>query len=437
MSVLAIQAENLSKQYQITAAGRPDTLRDHLAANFKSLFHRARCSYSQESKLSSVKSEVSSSFWALKDISFEIKERETVGIIGRNGAGKSTLLKVLSRITEPTRGRASIRGRVGSLLEVGTGFHPELNGRENLYLSGAIFGMKKAEIDRKFDAIVAFAEIEKFIDTPVKHYSSGMYVRLAFAVAAHLDPDILLIDEVLSVGDLAFQRKCVDFAKRLQESDATIVYVSHNMFSVKTMCDRVIYLADGFVRFDGSPEEGIALYEKENRLQVAPWVHGVNSKASTESIVITDIQLLDEARRRCHIFNYGDRMRIRISFEAAQRVLNPNFSVSVFRSDNVACCNFNASMDGFCIPSILGRGSIELLTPPIKLVADLYVTNVIVRNAKHEDLYTAQMGDSFHVRHETLNTHYGVFHESAEWWWDGNEGEFGFLDELKRVASDN
>ncbi len=437
MSIVAIQAENLSKQYQITAARQADTLRDQLTGNLKSLFYRLGCSYSPKPKLTSIKSEPSGTFWALKDISFEIKERETVGIIGRNGAGKSTLLKVLSRITEPTTGRASIRGRVGSLLEVGTGFHPELNGRENLYLSGAIFGMTKSEIDRKFDTIVAFAEIEKFIDTPVKHYSSGMYVRLAFAVAAHLDPDILLIDEVLSVGDLAFQRKCVDFAKRLQQSDATIVYVSHNMFSVKTMCDRVIYLADGYVRYDGSPEEGIALYEKENRLQVAPWVHGLGPKTSAQSILITNIELLDEAGRPCHIFNYGARIRIRISFDADERVMDPNFSVSVFRSDNVPCCNFNAGMDGFSIPSIMGRGSIELLTPPIKLVADLYATNVIVRNAKHEDLYTAQTGDSFHVRHETLNTHYGVFHEAAEWWWHDNGRELGSAEESTSVISDN
>ena len=174
--------------------------------------------------------------WALRDVSFEVTRGELVGIIGRNGAGKSTLLKILSRITRPTTGRAEIWGRVGSLLEVGTGFHSELTGRENLYLSGAILGMPKAEIDRKFDQIVAFAEVEDFMDTPVKHYSSGMYMRLAFAVAAHLDPDILLIDEVLSVGDLAFQRKCLEYAKRLQEKHATVLFVSHNMFAVKALC---------------------------------------------------------------------------------------------------------------------------------------------------------------------------------------------------------
>jgi len=240
MSNIAIRAENLSKQYKIGVGKHHNTLRDQLVHGVKSLFRRNGRPHAGKD-----------TFWALQDISFEITEGESVGIIGHNGAGKSTLLKILSRITEPTRGRAEIYGRLGSLLEVGTGFSHELTGRENLYLSGAIMGMQKAEIARKFDQIVAFAEIEEFIDTPVKHYSSGMYVRLAFAVAAHLEPDILLIDEVLSVGDLAFQRKCMDYAKRLQEQHTTMLFVSHNMFAIKAMCNRVIYIAGGQVRFDG------------------------------------------------------------------------------------------------------------------------------------------------------------------------------------------
>ena len=425
MSPLAIKAENLSKQYKVVAGRQHNTLRDQLADSFKSLFHRNGRSSTLDSQPSTLNPQHSSldsqphdTFWALKDVSFEIREGETVGIIGRNGAGKSTLLKILSRITEPTRGRARVSGRMGSLLEVGTGFHYELTGRENLYLSGAILGMKKAEIDRKFDEIVAFAEIEKFIDTPVKHYSSGMYVRLAFAVTAHLDPDILLIDEVLSVGDLPFQRKCIEHAKRLQESNSTVLFVSHNMFSIKALCERVIYLSEGQVRFDGPPEDGITLYEKENRLMPAPW-----ADAAQNSLSITDIELLDEAGNSRHIFDYGERMRIRLSYEARDKIVDPNFSVSFFRSDNIACCNFNAAMDGFAIPSLSGRGSIELLTPPLKLVAALYVTNIIVRNAKREDLYTAQVGSSFHVRHHTLNYHFGVFHESAEWSWQAEGHE--------------
>jgi len=400
MNQAAILAHSLSKQYTISAARRHDTLRDQVANGLHRFFLRRTGSYTG-----------TKSFWALKDISFQIEQGETIGIIGRNGAGKSTLLKILSRIVEPTHGRAEVTGRLGSLLEVGTGFHSELTGRENLYLSGAILGMRRAEIERKFDDIVAFAEIEEFIDTPVKHYSSGMYVRLAFAVAAHLDPDILLIDEVLAVGDLGFQKKCIERTKKLRDANSTVLFVSHNMFSIKMLCSRVIYLADGEIRFDGAPEEGIALYEKESRLTTAPWAHG----GTVDNLRITDIQLLDVTGRRRHIFDYGESIRIRLSYETAAEIRDPNFSVSFFRSDNIPCCNYNAALDGFAISSLSGKGAIELVTAPLKLVAGLYITNVIVRNAKHERLYTAQVGDSFHVRHPILNHHFGIFHESAEW----------------------
>jgi lipopolysaccharide transport system ATP-binding protein len=199
-------------------------------------------------------------FWALRDVSFEVKRGEVVGIIGRNGAGKSTLLKILSRITEPTQGRAMIHGRVASLLEVGIGFHGELSGRENIYLNGAILGMKKAEIDRRFDEIVAFSEVEKFIDTPVKRYSSGMYVRLAFAVAAHLEPEILIVDEVLAVGDVAFQKKCLGKMGDVAREGRTVLLVSHNTASVQTLCTRGILLGDGAVIVDDKVDEAVSAY---------------------------------------------------------------------------------------------------------------------------------------------------------------------------------
>ena len=202
-------------------------------------------------------------FWALKDVSFEIGRGEVVGIIGRNGAGKSTLLKVLSRITEPSKGRVEIRGRVASLLEVGTGFHPELTGRENIYLNGAILGMKRSEIQRKFDEIVAFAEVEKFLDTPVKHYSSGMYVRLAFAVAAHLEPEVLVVDEVLAVGDAEFQRKCLGKMQDVAGNGRTVLFVSHNMSAVNQLCPKSIFLNKGRSEAFGKTNEIIALYEQK------------------------------------------------------------------------------------------------------------------------------------------------------------------------------
>ena len=260
MSNIAIRVENLSKLYKIGARrNRHDTLRDHIMHGVKSLFSL------NGTQPSALDPQLSDHIWALKDVSFEIKHGEVVGFIGKNGAGKSTLFKILSRITEPTKGRAEVYGRVGSLLEVGTGFHPELTGRENIYLNGAILGMKRWEIEKKFDEIVAFSEIEKFIDTPVKRYSSGMYVRLAFAVAAHLEPEILIVDEVLAVGDAAFRLKCMDKMQEIREQGHTILLVSHNMDAISRMCGQVVLLESGKVVSCGSPEEVIPTYLEKTR----------------------------------------------------------------------------------------------------------------------------------------------------------------------------
>jgi lipopolysaccharide transport system ATP-binding protein len=253
MSDIAIKAENLCKRYRIgQSRNRYKTLRDTLAGLVAAPFRRKMStpSYIQKSISNSTSTSVSGALrsdeiWALRDVSFEVKRGEVVGVIGRNGAGKSTLLKVLSRITEPTEGHAEIHGRVGSLLEVGTGFHPELTGRENIYLNGAILGMRKAEIEGKFEEIVAFADIDKFIDTPIKYYSSGMYVRLAFAVAAHLEPEILLVDEVLAVGDAAFQKKCLSKMGDVAKEGRTVLFVSHNMAAINRLCQRAMWLNEG------------------------------------------------------------------------------------------------------------------------------------------------------------------------------------------------
>jgi len=246
MSDAIISVENLGKCYRLHHQQRERyvALRDVITNKVKGLFgNRKPESGNQDSE---------EDFWALKDVSFEIKRGEVVGIIGRNGAGKSTLLKILSRITEPTKGRITLRGRVASLLEVGTGFHPELTGRENIFLNGAILGMTRAEIRGKFDEIVAFAEVEKFLDTPVKRYSSGMYVRLAFAVAAHLEPEVLIVDEVLAVGDAQFQRKCLGKMESVaRESGRAVLFVSHNMTAVQTLCTRALLLRDGSSVADG------------------------------------------------------------------------------------------------------------------------------------------------------------------------------------------
>jgi ABC-type polysaccharide/polyol phosphate transport system ATPase subunit len=257
MSDIAIHAENLGKQYRIGDRARYLALRDVLAKTVKApmrMFQRSASNASCNG---------AGTIWALKEASFEVREGEVVGLVGRNGAGKSTLLKILARVTKPTEGIAKVHGRLGSLLEVGTGFHTELNGRENVYLSGAILGMKKREIAQKFDEIVAFAEVEKFIDTPLKHYSTGMQMRLAFAVAAHLDPEILLVDEVLAVGDLAFQKKCLGKMGDVARSGRTIIFVSHSLTQIRRLCERAMWIDAGRVRMSGPTGEVVGSYESD------------------------------------------------------------------------------------------------------------------------------------------------------------------------------
>lgn len=274
MSDWIIKAEKVGKRYCLRhqqESRRYVALRDVLADRFKHLF-RAR---------KSVRS-VAEDFWALRGVSFEIKQGDAVGIIGKNGAGKSTLLKILSRITEPTEGGVRLRGRVASLLEVGTGFHPELTGSENIYLNGAILGMTRAEIRRKFDEIVAFADVEKFLDTPVKRYSSGMYVRLAFAVAAHLEPEILVVDEVLAVGDAEFQKKCLGKMHDVSTGGRTVLFVSHNMAAIRALCTRGVLLSKGEIAFAGDAEKCIREYENTHRDTLASeWIRPQNKTIGT------------------------------------------------------------------------------------------------------------------------------------------------------------
>lgn len=283
MSETVIKVENLSKKYIIGHQRQEGytTLRDSISNGSKNLLGKLRGKSSADS--------TSEEFWALKDLNFEIKQGDRVGIIGRNGAGKSTLLKVLSRITEPTNGSIRIKGRVASLLEVGTGFHPELTGRENIFLNGAILGMEKTEIQRKFDEIVDFAEVEKFLDTPVKRYSSGMYVRLAFAVAAHLEPEILIVDEVLAVGDTQFQKKCLGRMSKVAQEGRTVLFVSHNMAAINTLCSTGIVLDKGNIVCTGDTSKCISTYEAKNsQNQGETWIR--SSKKEMNGLVITEIR---------------------------------------------------------------------------------------------------------------------------------------------------
>ena len=288
MSDIVIRVENLSKKYVIghQRQERYTALRDVITNGAKSFFQNLT------GKLNNDFGDVSEDFWALKDVSFEIKQGDRVGIIGRNGAGKSTLLKILSRITEPTSGKISIKGRVASLLEVGTGFHPELTGRENIYLNGAVLGMDRTEIKKKFDEIVAFAEVEKFLDTPVKRYSSGMYVRLAFAVAAHLEPEILIVDEVLAVGDAQFQKKCLGKMEDVGREGRTVLFVSHNMSSVELLCSRAMLLSQGKLTKDCKISDCIDYYlnaEQTKRVgDISTYQTIQNNKASILELLINE-----------------------------------------------------------------------------------------------------------------------------------------------------
>jgi lipopolysaccharide transport system ATP-binding protein len=399
---IVISAERLGKRYRRgVSSERHNSIRDTLVAGVGALI-RGR----------PPEGAARDTFWALQDASFDIARGENVGIIGLNGAGKSTLLKILSRITTPTVGYARVTGRLGALLEVGTGFHSELTGRENAFLYGAILGMSRAEVARKFDAIVDFSEIGDFIDTPVKRYSSGMYVRLAFAVAAHLDPDILLLDEVLAVGDVTFQRKCMDFARQLEQKGSTILFVSHNMFSIKTMCPRVIYLKQGRIVFDGATDEGLRLYESDSKLAPTPWFQ----PPKDPSLVITNVELYGEHGEQKTMFDFGERMRVRICYRAFRPVEMPHFLCSIKRSDQILCCNFSSHYDKVDLPWISGDGAIELLTPPLKIVSDRYHVTIAVLEKGFQELVAGQIGASFHVRHEIFEVgQFGVFHEPAQW----------------------
>ena len=324
MSDVVIRVEDLSKQYRIGGPqARYKTIRESLTEAVQAPFRRLSSVVRGQS--SAVSNET---IWALKDVSFQVQRGEVVGIIGRNGAGKTTLLKILSRITKPTEGWADIHGRVGSLLEVGTGFHPELTGRENLYLNGAILGMRRAEIERKFDEIVAFAEIEKFMDTPVKHYSSGMYVRLAFAVAAHLEPEILLVDEVLAVGDAAFQKKCLGKMGEVAREGRTVLFVSHNMAAIQQLCTRGVLLEFGRLTYIGPARETVAKYEehlttgtRSSRSLPSHILFDARQNASGQTdFEIVRIEVLDHEENPKPKVSTWDAVRFRLHYRARHHV---------------------------------------------------------------------------------------------------------------------
>lgn len=306
-----ISVENLSKKYIIShqRQERYTALRDVLADGSKRFIHKLINPFATPAN-----DPTHEEFWALRDVSFDIQQGDRVGIIGRNGAGKSTLLKILSRITEPTSGKVSIKGRVASLLEVGTGFHPELSGRENIYLNGAILGMTKTEIKNRFDEIVAFAEVDKFLDTPVKRYSSGMYVRLAFAVAAHLEPEILIVDEVLAVGDAQFQKKCLGKMEEVGKEGRTVLFVSHQMAAIQNLCQRGIVLNKGSVNYIGTQLEAVSKYLSLDQASTESLISRTDRRG-TQGMRIVSITFVDDAGREINSAVSGQELGIRLHFD--------------------------------------------------------------------------------------------------------------------------
>jgi lipopolysaccharide transport system ATP-binding protein len=379
MSEAVIKVENLSKRYLIGHQRQEGytNLREVIADGAKNLgrkiLHPFLSSTNQRNNNSTMEE-----FYALRDVSFEIKQGDRVGIIGRNGAGKSTLLKLLSRITEPTSGRITLDGRVASLLEVGTGFHPELTGRENIFLNGAVLGMTRAEIRRKFDEIVAFAEVEKFLDTPVKRYSSGMYVRLAFAVAAHLEPEILIIDEVLAVGDAQFQRKCLGKMEEIGGQGRTVLFVSHNMGQVKKLCTKGILIESGQIGFSGSCTDALQRYYNNNiNTEKGDDFWRINFPIrdfDNKKIQITDISLFSSG---LNLLRTYDKLELIIEFESKIQIKSPSIIVSVKSSEGSEIFRLsNLPISGVPFKVFGKRNKVSLVLDKLPLVGGRYLVSI-------------------------------------------------------------
>ena len=404
MNDLAIRVENLSKRYRI---GLKEKMHDTLFSSLTSWVRSPLSNFKDLRKLTlfNENEDAEDIIWAVKDVSFDVKEGEVIGIIGKNGSGKSTLLKILSEITDPTHGRIEINGRVASLLEVGTGFHPELTGRENIYLNGTILGMTKHEVDRKFDEIVDFSGIEKFIDTPAKRYSSGMRVRLAFAVAAHLEPEILLVDEVLSVGDSEFQKKCLDKMSEVTTSGRTVLYVSHNMPSVEILCHRAFLLENGQITFSGTSAETVAHYlgNKVLSSQSCTDLSTHPHRSAKTSPLLKSLKLLNSSNQGVVSFKQGENIIFELELASHDQTLKtPDILINILDNTEKTVCQFsNETMSGEAFdvdekkriqcqwqacPLKPGTYTIELIVKKFGRILD-HIVDVTVFEIIHGDYY--------------------------------------------------
>lgn len=341
-----IRFENVSKKYRI-GRSRYRSLREDISYGFKKIFSPKR------------EDDTTDFIWALKDVSFEVKQGEALGIIGPNGAGKTTILKLLSRVTLPTKGEILVRGKTAALIEIGAGLHPELTGRENIYQYGSIMGIRRKEINRRFDSIVNFSGLEQFIDTPVKRYSAGMYVRLAFSVIAHIDFDILLIDEVLAVGDISFQKKCLDRIKSVRKAGKTIIFVSHNMTAVQGLCERVIFLNKGKIVQDGKPEQAIRAYYEMSTLEQSKEIETVKESTlrhGTFSAEITKVKILNQNFKEVDTIKSGERTIIQIIAKFNEQIEKPIFGIVLYNNEGLYIYAINTKWLSFEFPQILPKG---------------------------------------------------------------------------------
>jgi lipopolysaccharide transport system ATP-binding protein len=366
----AIRADHVSKQYHLGIHRRNLSLdlRETIDIGVRRLFRRIR-----PTGVRAADQETPGRFWAVKDASFEVSHGEIVGIIGRNGAGKSTLLKMLSRITEPTAGRIDYWGRMASLLEVGTGFHPDLTGRENIYLNGSLLGMSRREIERKFDEIVSFSEIERFLDTPVKRYSSGMYVRLAFAVAAHLEPEILIIDEVLAVGDVAFQKKCLGKISDVVHDGRSVLFVSHNMTAVGSLCERIIVMEQGRITFDGPSADALTRYARLATASPSVDLSSVTERRGRQEYGrLTSVSLFDAGGRPCDHFAMGETMIVEIEVECSRRIYPGEVVFALVNSYGMSIHYFVSAWEGLELDLVPGCHRFRVTIPQVLVFPGTY-----------------------------------------------------------------
>jgi lipopolysaccharide transport system ATP-binding protein len=384
-------------------------------------------------------------FWALRDVSFTVEEGETVGLIGPNGAGKSTALKLISRIIEPTSGSIEVNGTIGALLELGAGFHPELSGRENIYLNGSILGLSRAELRAKEDEIISFAELERFIDMPVKHYSSGMRVRLGFSVAVHMEPEVLLIDEVLAVGDQNFQHKCLDYIMGMKRQGVTICFVSHGLGSVRRLCSRAVWLDEGSVQSAGDVDDVVSAYlrhsaEEEERARKKAVASNERSETEDEAeardaqetkvkqqwgtgdVKVIDVAFLNTAGEERTIFRVGEPWTVRLRYQAPQRIEKPVFGLALHRSDGLHICGPNTQFAGLDLPFVEGEGEVFYHVEHLPLMEGTYLVSVSAHNEAdtvmydyHDRLHT------FKVRQVGEGERYGLVSLQGAWAWSGKE----------------